>query len=398
MSCDMPNPETPQLPEKIDLPEGIPALRSFYLYLTNGCNLRCRHCWISPTYVNGIPTPGDYIDFEKLKDAVEAARPLGLSNAKLTGGEPTLHPRFVEIVDFFTEQKIPLTMETNGTLITRELAVHLKDNTSLWHISVSLDSPRPSYHDWFRGVEGAFDKTVQGIKHLVAAGYRPQVIMCPHHGNLHEIDDLVKLAVDLGAGSVKFNPINSVGRGESLHKKGDALGFDETLSLVHYINSDLQKKTIIPLFVMLPPALLSIRELQCPNALCGTCRVYSVLGILGSGEMALCGIGQTIPELCFGQIGKDNLRDVWINNPVLQQLRKVLQDEKYPGICGDCIHSSRCLMYCVAQNYVINGGLISPDAQCMEAVRRGLFPKSRRRSFNETNAARQSIEPCGEPK
>jgi SynChlorMet cassette radical SAM/SPASM protein ScmF len=380
----MPNPETPQPAEKLDLPEGVPALRSFYLYLTNGCNLCCRHCWIAPTFVNGIPTPGEYIDFEKLKDAVEAAKPLGLSNAKLTGGEPVLHPQFVDIVDFFTEQKIPLTMETNGTLINKDLAVHLKENTSLWHISVSLDSPRPSYHDWFRGVEGAFDKTVQGIKHLVTAGYRPQIIMCPHRGNLHEIDELVKLAVDIGAGSVKFNPVNGVGRGKSLHEKGDALGFDETLSLVHDINNYFQQKSPIPLSVMLPPALLSIRELLRPGGFCGTCQVYSVLGILGSGEMALCGIGRTVPELCFGRLGVDNLKEVWINHPVLNNLRKGLAGE-YPGICGDCIHSSRCLMYCIAQNYANNGKLLSPDAMCMQAEKKDVFPDSRRRSFIDSN-------------
>ncbi len=385
MSCDMQPPEQAEsIQEQLDLPEGVPPLHSFYLYLTNGCNLRCRHCWIAPTYVDGKPTPGEYIDLEQLKNAVAAARPLGLTNAKLTGGEPVLHPQFVEIVDFFTEQKIPLTMETNGTLIDKDLAVHLKENTSLWHISVSIDSPRPSYHDWFRGVEGAFDKAVQGVKNLVAAGFRPQIIMCPHRGNLHEIDDLVQLAVDLGVGSVKFNPVNSVGRGDGLHKKGDTLVFDETLKLVHYINQELQQRVSIPLTIMMPPALLAISEILRVGKSCGTCNVLNVLGILGSGEMALCGIGRTIPELCFGSLGTDDLKDVWIHHPLLNELRSGLAGQ-YPGICGDCIHSSRCLMHCVAQNYVVNGKLISPDPMCQEAAARGLFPDSRRRTYIENS-------------
>ena len=380
MSCDIPEPEKPeQIDRKLNLPKGIPVLGTFYLYLTNGCNLCCRHCWINPVYEKGIPSPGKYIDFEQLKNAVKQARPLGLSNAKLTGGEPLLHPQFIDIVDFFHELNMPLTMETNGTLIDKKTAVHLKDNTSLWHISVSLDSPRAEYHDWFRGVEGAFDKTVQGIKYLVAAGYKPQIIMCPHKGNQHEIDKLVELAVELGAGSVKFNPVNRIGRGQSLQEKGDGFNFKETLELVHYINNDLQKKTSIPLFSLLPPALFSIGELLHLGMHTGTCRVMNILGILGSGEIALCGIGQTIPELCFGNLEKDDLRDIWINHPKLKELRKGLTG-KYPGICGDCIHSRRCLMHCVAMNYVENRTLISPDPMCMEAVEKGLFPDSRRRS------------------
>jgi SynChlorMet cassette radical SAM/SPASM protein ScmF len=306
---------------------------------------------------------------------------LGLCQAKLTGGEPLLHPQFIEIVDFFHEQEMPLNMETNGTLVDRDTAVHLKKKSGVYHISVSIDSPRPEYHDWFRGVEGAFDKAVQGVKHLVAAGFQPQIIMCPHQGNLHEIDDMVQLAADLGAGSVKFNPVNGVGRGRFLKEKGDSLGFDEIMDLVRYINNDLQDRSPIKLISILPPALHPVGEMLRRGSHCGACGVMNILGFLGSGEMALCGIGSTVPELCFGTLGKDDLADVWINHPKLKELREGLTGQ-YPGICGDCIHSSGCFMHCVAQNYVENGELISPDPMCMEADNLGLFPDSRRRSFD----------------
>ena len=41
-----------------DLPRDVPALKMFYLYLSAGCNLHCRHCWITPTFVQGQPVPG----------------------------------------------------------------------------------------------------------------------------------------------------------------------------------------------------------------------------------------------------------------------------------------------------------------------------------------------------
>ena len=43
---------------ELDLPEGVPPLRAFYLYMSTGCNLRCRHCWITPRFVRGEPDPG----------------------------------------------------------------------------------------------------------------------------------------------------------------------------------------------------------------------------------------------------------------------------------------------------------------------------------------------------
>jgi SynChlorMet cassette radical SAM/SPASM protein ScmF len=370
---------------EVDLPEGVPPLFTFYLYMTNGCNLACRHCWITPTFVNGKPSPGDCLDLGLLKIAVRDGKTLGLNNAKLTGGEPVLHPRFREIVDFLSQEKIRLNMETNATLIDADLARHLKNNSSMWFISTSLDSVNPETHDHFRGVHGAFRETLRGIENLVAAGYRPQVIMCPHRGNIAEVEALVKLAVSLGAGSVKFNPVTPTGRGKIMDKLGENLDGQEIIRLVRFVRGELQQRTPIPLYISTPPALSLIGEILREKNSGGECKVRHILGILGDGEMALCGIGRTIAELSFGYLGKDDLRTVWTSHPVLVKLRADL-DGEYPGICGDCIHARRCLTQCVAMNYVRTGKLINPDILCAEAERNGDFPVTRRRSFREKRA------------
>ena len=177
------------------LPPDVPALKVFYLYLSAGCNLHCRHCWITPTFVHGKPVPAECLDFDLLKSAVAEAKPMGLAAAKLTGGEPTLHPEFRKIADFLTAEGLDISMETNATLIDRELAVHLREKTSLKRIAVSLDSPDASEHDRFRGVKGAHGDAVRGIGHLVAAGIRPQIIMSVYRGNLGRIEALIADAV-----------------------------------------------------------------------------------------------------------------------------------------------------------------------------------------------------------
>lgn len=370
--------ENGQLP--LDLPEGVPPLRSFFLYLTTGCNLCCRHCWITPTFVNGQQAPGDFLNIDLLKDAVTEAKPMGLFQAKLTGGEPTLHPQFAQIVDVLTAEGMRMDMETNATLIDAPLARHLKKNTNVWFVSVSLDSADPESHDRFRRVPGAFEAAVRGIKHLVDAGYQPQVIMSPYRGNVDEIKALVELAVSLGAGSVKFNPVTRTGRGIAMHEQGEALDYEEILQLVHFVYDVLQDQTPIPLMIIVPPALLRVGELLRIKNGGGACHVRHILGLLGTGEMALCGIGRNIPELCFGNLGKDTIRDVWIEHPTLKQLRQDLKGP-YPGICGECIHAPRCLTHCVAQNYMENKKLVWPSFLCAEAERRGEFPRSRRRSL-----------------
>jgi SynChlorMet cassette radical SAM/SPASM protein ScmF len=364
------------------LPEGVPPLRSFYLYLTDSCNLRCRHCWITPTYVDGEPSPGQYLALDLLKEAVAAAKPLGLRRAKLTGGEPVLHPEFVEVVDYLTSEGLSLNMETNGTLIDEALAQHLKDETNLSFVSVSIDGPSPEVHDPFRGVGGSFEAAVAGFRALAAAGYRPQLIMCPHRGNVAYVEDVVEMAVGLGAWSVKFNPVTRSGRGIGMHERDETLSVEEVLELAHFVRGPLQARTPIELILSTPLAFYAVGELMDGRPR-GMCRVLNILGILGSGEMALCGIGRTIPGLCFGNLGDVAVRDVWLNDPVLRQLRRDL-DDTYPGLCGQCIHAGRCLTYCVAQNYQDTGRLVWPTSVCAQAGASSLFPAGRLRDGAST--------------
>jgi SynChlorMet cassette radical SAM/SPASM protein ScmF len=356
----------------------VPALTSFYLYLTNGCNLRCRHCWITPKFVNGEPDPGDCLDLDLLRKAVREAKPLGLSAAKLTGGEPVLHPSFIEIVDFLSAEGLDIVIETNGTLVDAALAHHLKKNTTVSFISVSLDGPTAEIHDVFRGVKGSFDAAVRGIRHFWDAGFRPQIITSLHSDNLKHVQAMVDLAVALDADSLKFSPVMPMGRGKLVHKQGKSLGPEEILRLAHFVRGELQARTPIRLIINTPLAHYTVQELMQKGA-DASCHVLNILGILGTGDMALCGIGSTIPELCYGNLQEHSIPDVWLNHPKLRQLREDLQ-KPYPGICGECIHARRCLTWCIAMNYQISGQMVTPAWLCAEAQKKGLFPLERLRS------------------
>ncbi len=383
--CDNP-PPAPEGSETLDLPEGVPPLNAFYLYLSDSCNLACRHCWITPRLVNGVPDPGDVIDLEALRSAIEEAKPLGLSSVKLTGGEPMLHPRFLEIVDLMTENELGMVMETNGTLLTSETALYLKNETSMDFISLSIDSADPQKHDSFRGVEGSFKAVLEGLDHLVEAGFdNVQVIMSVHRGNRHEIEDVARLAASHGAGSIKFSPVTNSGRGLKMKERGETLDFDELIALNQYIYNELDtllknKGIEIGLLLNTPPALMPIHEIMRRNGDTGDCGVLGILGILGSGEIALCGIGRNIPELSYGQLGKDSIRDIWFTHQTIIKLRQLLEDvDNYPAICRECTMAKQCRTGCVAQNFVNSNRLLYPQALCLEAYQKGVFPATRQK-------------------
>ncbi len=380
-TCDGLDGRTPSGPV-VEMAPDVPALRVFYVYLSAGCNLHCRHCWITPTFVHGKPVPAECLDFERLKGAVAEAKPMGLMAAKLTGGEPTLHPEFRRVVDFLAAEGLDISMETNATRIDRELAVHLREKAKVSRVAVSLDSPEEEQHDRFRGVKGAFAAAVRGIGHLAAAGFRPQIIMSVYRENAGRIEELIELAMRLGAGAVKFNPVTPSGRGAEIHRQGLALSFDELMALIHRIRGPLQDRYPIHLNAMVPPAMSTVKELLRYGGNGAGCHVRHILGLLGTGEMALCGIGRNIPELCFGKLGRDSLREVWMNHPVLRQMRKDMAGP-FPGVCGDCLHAGRCMTHCLAQNYEFTGKLVNVSPLCAEAERRGMFPPTRRISWGK---------------
>lgn len=377
--CDLEVEASPV--ETLDLPEGVPPLRAFYLYISTGCNLKCRHCWVVPNYVNGQPDPGDVINVDALRKAVAEAKPMGLRSAKITGGEPMLHPRFQELVNMLSVEGLVLDMETNGTLLTQDIARWLKEETRVGFISVSLDGADEKTHDEFRGVPGAFRAALRGLDSLVKVGYRNvQVIMSVYRRNRSQVDRVVDLAELHGAGSVKINPITKTGRGMAMHKRGEALDFNEQLDLAQYVHDDLAKTMKIQVFLNVPPALRPLHQLWKNGGCVGDCGVKHILGILGTGDIAMCGIGRTIPELIYGRLGRDSIRDIWLNHPMMQSFRRELDNiPGYPGICGDCVHAKSCRTGCVAMNFVDGKRLIWPSKFCTTAECNGIFPMQRRR-------------------
>jgi SynChlorMet cassette radical SAM/SPASM protein ScmF len=203
----------PTATRKLDLPDGVPPLTSLYMYISGSCNLACRHCWISPTY-DPDNSKGEFLKLDYIKKAVREAKPLGLQTVKLTGGEPMLHPQFCEIIDYLDTENISITMETNGTLIDDIMAKYLKTKVNFSFVSVSLDGHNSEIHEKIRSVTGCFQKTMNGISALVKAGIKPQVICSIYQGNSREIENFVQLAETLGCGSVKFNLIQKMGRGD----------------------------------------------------------------------------------------------------------------------------------------------------------------------------------------
>lgn len=162
------------------------------LDLTYRCNNNCRHCWIriSPR----APEKKDELSFEEIKQIAGEARKMGCQKWNISGGEPILRPDFAEIFDFLTAKAVSYSLNTNGALITPEIARLLRRKGSKM---VALYGATADVHDHITRHPGSFQATMQGFAYLKEAGAGFTVQLIPMRDNYHQFDDMVNLALSL---------------------------------------------------------------------------------------------------------------------------------------------------------------------------------------------------------
>jgi SynChlorMet cassette radical SAM/SPASM protein ScmF len=351
-------------------------LHTIYFYLTQGCNLLCRHCWINPKHQASGTTPHKELPPETFESIIQQAKALGLTAVKLTGGEPFLHSKFGRIIEIVRKNNLRLILETNGTLCTSQIAREMSDCKDPF-VSVSLDGADAETHDWVRGVKGAYRSAMNGIRVLSGAGLATQIIMTLMRRNVHQIEEIVALAEDVGANSIKFNILQPTARGERLHENNETLGISELVRIGEWMESTVSSRTRLKVIYDHPPAFRPLGKILGGDSTgCSSCGILGILGVLADGSFALCGIGENVTALVFGTAQENRLENIWNDTTALNELREGLP-AKLTGICSKCLMNHVCFSKCIAQNYYRSKNLWTPFWYCEQAMNAGLFPETR---------------------
>ncbi|MBX6391700.1 MAG: GTP 3',8-cyclase MoaA [Frankia sp.] len=143
--------------------------------LTDRCTLRCAYCMPA----EGVPwLPGDHIltDDEVVRLVGLAVGRLGVTEVRLTGGEPTLRPGLAELIRRLAavEPRPELSLTTNGLTLARggpSGAAALRE-AGLDRVNVSLDTVDP---ERFRAItrRDRFHDVVAGLAAAAEAGLTP---------------------------------------------------------------------------------------------------------------------------------------------------------------------------------------------------------------------------------
>jgi MoaA/NifB/PqqE/SkfB family radical SAM enzyme len=157
--------------------------------LTYRCNNDCRHCWLrlppDPGGAAGELTAGE------IRYLVDDARAMGCREWFISGGEPMLRPDFPEIFADITAKSAWYTLNTNGTLITPEIARLLRrKGTKL----VALYGATAEVHDAVTRNPGSFEALRRGVAYLREAGAGFSVQVVPMKTNISQYEAMIRLA------------------------------------------------------------------------------------------------------------------------------------------------------------------------------------------------------------
>lgn len=196
------------------------------LELTIHCNLRCVHCYC------GDLKPVGGLDTEEVKDIVDQLADAGTMWLLLTGGEPLLRKDFAEIYLHVKKRGIFPAVFTNATRITPEIARMFAE----WRpfgIEVSLYGATRETYEKVTGIEGSYDRCLEGIRMLIEHGVPPALKTMAIRENVHELDQMHELARSMDL-HFRFDTQINPTTGGSASPLGQRLDPDQVLELDRY--------------------------------------------------------------------------------------------------------------------------------------------------------------------
>ncbi|OGQ61227.1 MAG: hypothetical protein A3G39_05000 [Deltaproteobacteria bacterium RIFCSPLOWO2_12_FULL_43_16] len=331
----------------------IPFLISWNI--TKKCNLKCSHCYLDASELTEgkgeLPTS----DAKRIIDEIACLCPQAM--LIFTGGEPLLRNDCMELFSYATDKGMMVVVGTNGTFLN-EPTVEEMMRCGVKGVGISLDSVGPAYHDKFRGLSGAWEKTTAGMDVLRKHGLDFQVQVTVTKDNYSEIPDIIAFAYKKGARAANIFFLVCTGRGQNMTDINPSQ-YEETLAYLVKAEKEYEGKMMVrarcaPHFLRIAHKLNPDSQLL-KGATSGCIAGTGYFRITPDGDVTPCPYMPTK----VGNLMDTSLSDIWIRSPVFQSLR----NPSYEGRCKDCEFNEVC-GGCRARALAAADNLMGEDPWC----------------------------------
>ncbi|MDT7876778.1 MAG: radical SAM protein [Sulfolobaceae archaeon] len=325
--------------------------------MTYKCNLNCIHC-----YINASPNAPDGLTHEEAIRLIDEMAEIKIPLLIMSGGEPLMRKDFFELASYASSKGIKLALSTNGTLISEKVAQKLKE-IGFVYVGISLDSYNPEFHDKFRGVKGAFDLAIKGIKNALNAGLNVGLRFTLTKDNIDQVEEYIKFAVSLGVSRITFYHLSASGRGKELkglmYTPSQYVKFMNTLiKYAKELKGKVEFETTLGNFDGVYIAkLLGDEELLKFVETTGGCG-RKMVSIYPNGDVYPC---QFIDFVKLGNVREKPLKEILSSIPdVFVNTDKYLKGEN----CGTCEYKWACKGGDRARAYYWSGSIYGDDPLC----------------------------------
>ncbi len=320
---------------------------------THKCNLNCKHC-----YSNSGAVQEEELNTKEAFNIVDQLTDAGVTALAFSGGEPLTRKDFFNVARHAVERGLYVSVATNGTLLTKENVSQLKQ-TGIHYVEISIDGATAQTHDTFRGIPGAFDKALAGLRNCVEQDLCVCIASTATKNNLSEFPAIIDLAENVSAERFTYFNFIPTGRGKA-HQDED-LTSDERETLMRYLLNRMSKgcKTTI---LTTAPQLARV-ALQCQGE-AGTGEVTMSMAHMQTAKVSRkavpladfiggCGAGRLYCSLSpqgdvhpcvflpvnVGNLKMEKFGEVWLNSELFNALR---DRNNLKGACGKCSYKYTC--------------------------------------------------------
>ncbi len=339
--------------------------------ITKRCNLKCRHCYAhakTQADKNELTTA----EGKQLIDDLSAFKaPVML----FSGGEPLMREDLPELAAYAIEKGMRAVISTNGTLIDKEKAAVLKE-IGLSYVGISLDGGR-EINDKFRGVEGAFDDAMQGIKNCREAGIKVGLRFTINKFNVDEVAQMFDIVEEHDVPRICFYHLVYAGRGSDMIESDlTREGTREVIDLILDRTKDLhdrgKPKEVLTVDNHADGPYIYLRLLKEDPK-----RAEQVLELLkmNEGNSSGRGIGcvswdgtvhadQFWRHYSFGNVRQRPFSEIWndTSEPLMGKLKEKAKHVK--GRCAQCRWLDVCAGNFRVRAEAFSGDLWAPDPAC----------------------------------
>lgn len=338
---------------------------------TRTCNLKCKHCY---AHAEAKQYEGE-LTTEEAKAFIDDLADFKVPVILFSGGEPLVRKDFFDLAAYAREKGIRATLSTNGTLITPEVAQKIKDH-GIGYVGISIDGLRET-NDAFRGVEGAFDAAMAGIRNCRAVNQRVGLRFTISRSTMDDVDAVLNMLENEDIDRICFYHLVYSGRGEAMVT--DDLTHEETRAIVDKIcdrvvewdERGLKKEVLlVDNHADGPYMYLKYKDKDPARA----AKIWQLLSMNGGNRSGIAfgevdHLGHVHPDQFtqhhdLGNVKDRPFKEIWtdMSNPILAGLkdRKTLLDEK----CQTCNWLPICNGNFRARGEAVTGDFWGFDPAC----------------------------------